>query len=110
MTLCAVGVQPAQWEESFLGATIDWGSGNAGYAIQMVGGVVSGSSIAGKIEHSADGLVWFDLPGAAFATVVNSDRSERIAIATMLRYVRWNATVSAPGGGYLFASGLFIQP
>lgn len=109
MTFCKVGLQPAQYEEDTIGPTIDWGAGNVGFAVQSVGGIVSGTTVAGKIQHSTDGVTWFDMLGAVFATVQDSDRMQVIPIMTLAKYVRWHATVTAPGG-WAFASGLFVQP
>lgn len=106
LSFIASGAFPAEQIEDVNGPTVDWNGVGSGYAIQQVGGVVSGTTITGKIQQSSNGSAWSDLPGAVFTPVVDSDQLEQITITPTMRYVRWSATLT---GFSAFVSCLFIR-
>ena len=90
----AAGFAPAVITESEAGPAVDLAAGDGPcFAVQLVGAVSAGDSVAGALEQSADGGFWTAVPGAAFAPAaaagVQTIRFDRTA-----RYVRWVGTVA----------------
>ncbi|MCS6864801.1 MAG: hypothetical protein RMJ56_18395 [Gemmataceae bacterium] len=63
------------------------------FAIQQVGSFEEGNSWTGRIEQSADGSSWSDIPGAVFAAVTAANNTQVLRFRRTARYVRYSATV-----------------
>ena len=74
------------------------------FAIQQVG-TVGGTAptLAGKIQESADGTTWSDIPGATFTTVSTNDNVQAITFDRTLRYVRYVGTVGGTSPSFPLA-------
>ena len=91
-----VGLTPRTATANINGPTGDLlvGDGRC-FAIQQVG-TVGGTAptLAGKIQESADGTTWSDIPGATFTTVSTNDNVQAISFDRTQRYVRYVGTIT----------------
>lgn len=80
-----------------LGASVDLLTGPISFGLQAYLHVFSltGTTITVTIEHSADGVSWSALPGAAFTAVTTAPAAQRIQTSrtqTVQRYLRATTT------------------
>jgi hypothetical protein len=69
------------------------GDGNA-FAVLMVGTVVGGTTVGGKVQESADESVWDDVDGAVFPNVTESDGAFALTFVRSRRYARCVVTLT----------------
>ena len=99
------GLTPRTVTSSVNGSAVDLLTGDGRcFALQQVG-TVSGTSptLAGKIQESADGTTWSDIPGATFATVSGNDNVQAITFDRTLRFVRYVGTVGGTSPSFPLA-------
>lgn len=102
--VAAAGAYPAEQTDSLEGPTVDLLAGDGPcFAVQIVGAVVSGTTVAGRIEQSATGSSWSAISGAEFVEVDDSDQLEAIRFTPTARYVRWAADITGVGASALIA-------
>ena len=90
----AAGFAPAVITDDEAGPAVDLAQGDgACFAVQLVGSVSSGDSVAGAIEESADNDTWDAVSGATFATATAAG-VQTIRFTRTRRYVRWVGTVA----------------
>ncbi|MGW1463841.1 hypothetical protein ACWCPT_05735 [Streptomyces sp. NPDC002308] len=80
-----------------LGATVDLLTGPTAFGLQAYLHVfaLTGTSVTVTIEHSADGVSWTALPGAAFTAVAAAPAAQRVQTGrtqTVQRYLRASTT------------------
>ena len=92
----AAGLYPEVRTSSVDGPAVDtWTGDGPCFAVQLAGVVGAGTTLAGRIEQSADGSTgWAAISGATFTAVTTSSRIETIRFTPAQRYVRWSATIS----------------
>jgi len=90
----ATGIGPAVLTDSMEGPTIDFGANRPGFAIQQVGTLLAGTTVAGLLQQSANGSSWSAISGATFADVSSSNDIQKIAFTPTMRYVRWAADIT----------------
>ena len=79
-------------------------------AILRVGALSAGTTLAAKLEHSADGASnWSDVPGGAFPPITVANTGSTIGVDTnaMKAFVRVNYTATG-GTVNLVASGIMV--
>lgn len=94
--MTAVAIYPASIADTNISPVVDMIEGDDRcFAMQLVGSVSGvGASLAGKIQESADGLVWTDVPNAAFTAVTVASNSQALVFERSKRYLRHSRTVS----------------
>jgi len=93
----AAGLSPAtQSGASITGAAIDMLAADGPcFAIQQVGDLSDDTSLAGRIEESADGTTgWTAVAGATFDDVDADNNVQVIRFTRTERYVRYAATLT----------------
>ena len=66
------------------------------FAIQIVGVVAEGTTVAGQLEQSANASSgWTAISGGAFAAVTETEDVQTLRFTPTARYVRWVADISA---------------
>ena len=103
--VAGAGLYPAEWTESVTGPAVDLGAGDGpAFAVQVVGAVAAGTTLAGHLEQSATGTSgWAAIPGATFTAVTAGARIEAIRFTPTARYVRWVGAVTGDDASVLVA-------
>ncbi len=83
-------VNNAAREENLEGDSCDFALGTGLCFCTQVIGSMSGSLLefTGKMQDSADGNLWEDIPGAVFSLVTSSNNLQTISFNRRARYVR----------------------
>jgi hypothetical protein len=108
--VAAAGLSPRTITTSASGNAQDMIAGDGPcVAVQQIG-TVSGTAptLAGKLQESADGTAWADIPGAAFATVTASDNIQLIRFERTQKLLRYVATVGGTSPSFA-VSALILQ-
>jgi hypothetical protein len=93
-TAVVAGFYPGVQSSSVDGPAVDLGTGDGPcFAVQMVGNVAAGTTLAGHVEQSDDQTTWTAISGATFTTVTTSNHVEAIQFTPTARYVRWSAAL-----------------
>jgi hypothetical protein len=88
-------IAPGEYTASETGATVDLiGADGRGFAALHVGGVAGGTTVAARLEHSADGSTWAVVTGASFPDVTAGPATYVLGFDRADRYVRAVADLS----------------
>src|SRR6478735_500967 len=91
----AAGLYPDTKTAPVDGPTIDMIAADGPcFAIQQVGAIVGDTTVAGRIEESADGTTWTAISGATFSDVTASNNLQVIRFTRAERYVRFAADIT----------------
>jgi hypothetical protein len=89
----AASLFPIVLSASGSGTTIDLGDGDGPcFAVQQIGQISDGATVAGRIEQSADASSWSTV--STFDTVDEPGTLQVIRFDRTLRYVRWAVTLT----------------
>lgn len=104
-----MSVFPAEVDATDTGSSVDCNAyGSQFAAIQIIGGVGgTGATLDGKIQESADGVSWSDVPDAAFAQVTASNNRQAILLTRSMRYLRHSRAVDGTSPTFVL-SAFFI--
>ena len=64
------------------------------FAVQAVGLADGFTALDGRLQESADGTTWADIPAAAFPTVTAANTVAVLRFAANRRFVRWVAAAA----------------
>jgi hypothetical protein len=93
----AASIIPAGYTSTEDGSAVDLiGADGRGVAVLHVGGVGGGTTVAVRLEQSADAAAWSAIPGATFPNVTAGSVTHAIGFDRAQRYVR--AVADLTGG------------